>query len=243
MSKVADAPTLSIIIPAYNEAGVIKKCLDSLMPQLDNINEIIVVDNNSSDGTGLIAASYPDVTVIREARQGISYARSTGFDHAQGTIVARIDADSIASPDWATVLHNIFADTSVDAACGNMAISEFSPPKRLWIRWFFRGFRLWHQRSLGLGPVMYGTNCAMRRNVWRAIRGDLTQGSDSNSEDVDVTCSVIKRGFNIHFSPQLLVKGPVMRSLDLTKARRYYRGDNATLTKYQMGNQKRWNND
>lgn len=88
------SPAISIIIPAYNEQRLLKSCIEALLPQLQGNYEIIAVNNNSTDNTVAIARSMGTrVRVVDEPRQGISYARSHGFDSARNDILARIDAE------------------------------------------------------------------------------------------------------------------------------------------------------
>lgn len=91
---------MSVVIPAYNEAVMLPSCLESLKEQdYDGRYEIIVVDNNSSDLTPKIAKIY-GARVIKEKRQGVVFARQTGFMAARGEIVASTDADTIVPPYW-----------------------------------------------------------------------------------------------------------------------------------------------
>src|ERR1019366_8076903 len=86
---------VSLVIPAYNEKHHIKACLDHIASQRVVPYEVIVVDNASTDKTAAIARSYDFVTLITEKRQGVVFARDTGFNLARGDIIGRIDADTL----------------------------------------------------------------------------------------------------------------------------------------------------
>ncbi|MGI8551319.1 MAG: glycosyltransferase family A protein, partial [Dehalococcoidia bacterium] len=89
------------MVPAFNEELWIGRCLDSLARQETRYSyEVIVVDNNSSDGTAEVAASHPGVRVVREQRQGLVPSRQAGQSAATGAVVAHTDADSELPPDW-----------------------------------------------------------------------------------------------------------------------------------------------
>ena len=62
---------VSVVIPVYNEKKRIKKCLDSLLSQSEKPDEIIVVDNNSTDSTVSIVRKYKGVNLVHEKKQGI----------------------------------------------------------------------------------------------------------------------------------------------------------------------------
>ena len=225
---------ISVVIPAYNEAHVIAACLEALVPQLAQHDEIILVDNNSTDDTITIARSlFSNIRIIKEVRQGITYARTRGFNEAKNSVIARIDADTIVGPGWLDVIRRNFNNPGVDALCGSSAIAELSPSGRFWHRWFFAVFRTWHQRRLGVKPVMYGHNSALRQSLWRKIRHNMTLGDDRISEDLDVTLSAITSGATIVYDSGLVVKCHILRtSFDPQKLRRYLRTDNYTLAKY-----------
>lgn len=94
------SPLISVIVPAYNEELWLERCVTALQRQdTDAPYEIIVVDNNSTDGTAEVAERL-GVRVVFEPRQGLTFARQAGQDAARGEIVAHTDADSQAPPNW-----------------------------------------------------------------------------------------------------------------------------------------------
>ncbi len=95
---------LSIIITTYNARSLIGRCLDSLKNQITEIPfEIILVDS-SRDGTAdFVAENYPAVKLVRfDERKWCGGARNAGIAFAQGDVIAFIDADCVAAPDWVT---------------------------------------------------------------------------------------------------------------------------------------------
>ncbi|MBI3255845.1 MAG: glycosyltransferase [Candidatus Andersenbacteria bacterium] len=100
------AKMISIVIPAYNEAQAISKTLASLVAQdFSGEFEVIVVDNNSSDGTAQVAKAFQDklnLKVIHEPHQGRGAARAAGFAAAQSRIICSTDADTIVPSNWLT---------------------------------------------------------------------------------------------------------------------------------------------
>ena len=97
--------SVSIIIPALNEARMIGKCLDSLT-QLDfprDHFEVILVDNGSTDDTIKIARSFTDrlrLRILQKKGVRISGLRNLGAREAQGEVVAFLDADCLAPSNW-----------------------------------------------------------------------------------------------------------------------------------------------
>lgn len=93
-------PTVSVIIPAYNEQKTILRTLSSIADTQSKYSiEVIVVDNNSKDDTKRILLET-GVRYIFEERQGVKYARTSGLIHAKGKYILNADADTLYSPYW-----------------------------------------------------------------------------------------------------------------------------------------------
>ena len=88
-------PLVSVIIPAFNRAAVIRRAIDSVLRQSFGDFEIIVVDDGSSDGTAVQACQCdPRLRVLRhEMNRGAAAARNTGIRAALGTVIAFLDSD------------------------------------------------------------------------------------------------------------------------------------------------------
>ena len=96
-------PLLSVVMPVYNVAAYLPRCLDSLAERAYPIDEIIVVDDGSTDDCPRILSEYasklPQMRVIRQENGGLSAARNTGMQHATGTYLAFVDSDDFLAPD------------------------------------------------------------------------------------------------------------------------------------------------
>jgi GT2 family glycosyltransferase len=98
MFKASD---VSVVIPSFNSYKTILACLESLMAQTAAPYEIIVVDSSTDDTPHLIRQHFPQVHLKYVAQQMFpGPARNLGVELAEGLIVAFIDADCIAVPDW-----------------------------------------------------------------------------------------------------------------------------------------------
>ena len=111
MEQPRDHMRFSIIVPAYNEAAYLGRALDSLLHQdFTGRYEVIVVDNNSTDGTAAIAGQY-GVPVVTEPQQGVCAARQRGVDCAKGEIIISTDADTTQPADWLRTIDARFAES------------------------------------------------------------------------------------------------------------------------------------
>lgn len=99
---------ISVIVPVYNCLPYLNECLQSLVKQDRSSIEIIIVDDGSTDGSGVIcdefAVKYQGVTVIHQSNQGVSAARNKGLDKAIGVYIGFVDADDWVAPDYFDVL-------------------------------------------------------------------------------------------------------------------------------------------
>jgi glycosyltransferase involved in cell wall biosynthesis len=94
---------VSVIIPTRNRAKLLNKCLAKLLPQVDQKDEVIVVDNASRDITKKIVSSYKEKSPIKylfEPSIGPSFARNLGISKAKGEILAFLDDDCMVASDW-----------------------------------------------------------------------------------------------------------------------------------------------
>lgn len=92
-------PMVSVIVCCYNSSATLAECLHSLRKLGYPVYEIIVIDDGSTDGTHLIAEKN-SVRCLRVPNGGLSRARNLGIEAARGEIVAFIDSDAYADPDW-----------------------------------------------------------------------------------------------------------------------------------------------
>src|SRR3989338_8668397 len=103
VSNMTNQPKVSVIIPVYNAEKTLKQCLDSVVSQDFENFEIIVVDNNSTDGSKGIIDSFlagRKVKYFFEEKRGRGAARNAGLRVARGEIIAMTDADCIVPTDW-----------------------------------------------------------------------------------------------------------------------------------------------
>jgi glycosyltransferase involved in cell wall biosynthesis len=92
-------PTVSVIIPTYNRAGMLKEAIDSVLAQDFTDFELIVVDDGSTDDTPRILRAYGSkIRVIRQPNQGVSAARNRGIAAASGRFIAFLDSDDLWLP-------------------------------------------------------------------------------------------------------------------------------------------------
>lgn len=176
----------SVLICTYNRSGLLRETLESLRAtQSSRTWNIVVVDNNSNDGTREVvetfaAAAPVHVLYLFEARQGKSYALNTGLASSRGEIVVFTDDDVRVGPTWLDEACNALDhDPSIDYTGGPVRpLWEAEPP-----RWFDASRSdLWGTLAiLDYGPASFvfeerqrvplGANMAVRRALMERIGG------------------------------------------------------------------------
>ena len=97
---------LSIIIPVYNRADLILKCLDSIPDRTDT--EIIVVDDGSTDNTWEVLQGIDRIKAIHQENAGPGFARNRGLDEATGDYIMFVDSDDYIYPDVFNFILNTY---------------------------------------------------------------------------------------------------------------------------------------
>ncbi|MEV6342975.1 glycosyltransferase family A protein [Actinoplanes sp. NPDC051851] len=190
---------VSVVIPAYNEESAIIPCLDAVFAQSPAPDEVVVVDNNSTDHTLDRLLAYPrPVIVLQESAQGVQHARNRGFGVATGDVIVRIDADTRIPPGYLAAVHETFADPAVHAATG--PVSYYDVPLPRLVARVDAGLRgLWARRL----DWIFGANMAIRRPVWQAITAELCTDEQTH-EDLDLGIHLHDRGYLIVYVRAML---------------------------------------
>jgi glycosyltransferase involved in cell wall biosynthesis len=180
--------TLSIVIPSYNDADMLRECLRALAAQTRPPDEVLVVDNGSTDDTAAVATAAGARVVVEPVR-GVLHATTAGFDAATGEIIGRLDADSRPRPDWAARVEADFdADPTLDALTGGGVFYGGYAFWRFVGRWLYLGGYFVSMR-LVLGRVpLFGSNFALRRQTWEDLRGRIHLDDPRAHDDLDITC-------------------------------------------------------
>ena len=116
-------PLISVIVPIYNMASQLPRCVDSLLNQKCKDIEIVLIDDGSTDGTGVLCTQYAgefeNITAILQENRGVSAARNAGINAARGAYLGFVDSDDWIEPEMYEALLNALAyhGTGI-AVCG-----------------------------------------------------------------------------------------------------------------------------
>jgi glycosyltransferase involved in cell wall biosynthesis len=181
------ARTVSVVIPVRDDADHLERCLAALERQSDPPDEIVIVDNRSSDRTQAVAASH-DVVYVREGQLGIPAAASAGYDAASGDIIARLDADSVPPEDWVHRLRSaLVADPTLTAVTGPGVFDSLPALARRFVDVaYMRAYFAVFGGIIGR-PPLFGSNFAMVRPAWAAARDRVHRHDPKVHDDLDLS--------------------------------------------------------
>ena len=199
---MADRPTISLIIPAYNEEAYLGARLDAVMANVaGKALEIIVIDNNSTDGTRAVAERYPAVTYVFEPEKGITRARQRGFLTARGDILAYVDADTHPPAGWIEQIWDHFGKHEALATLsGPYSFYDLSGLRnKVASGWFVAARPLYGL----IGYMLVGGNFAIRREVLEKM-GGFDPKIEFYGEDADIAKRAKKHG-KVLFDPRFVM--------------------------------------
>jgi glycosyltransferase involved in cell wall biosynthesis len=196
---------ISVIIPAYNAADTLDEQLEALSDQTyEGPWEVIVVDDASTDDTGLVALRWRDRIPVRvvgvSTNRGAAHAWNVGAIVAGGDFLAYCDADDKVDPRWLEALSR--SGRTNDLVGGSMETEHFNPPA---VR-EGRGLksRTGEPISLGFLPMAFGGNLG----VWRDVVGWLggwREDFRGGGEDLEFPWRAQLAGYRLGFAPEAVV--------------------------------------
>lgn len=189
-------PTVSVIIPCYNAEAWIGRQIPAVLAQLGPEDELVLVDNLSTDATPALlaeaAAADPRARVVTAAeRQGVNHARNVGLADARGDILLICDADDRIHAGWVEAFRSAFSDSGV---AGGAAIPVDGNGQRV-------GEDLGLHHVFGGPPYPLGANMAMTRDVFDAV-GGFDESFRGGHDEADFAWRAADAGFPTRFVPE-----------------------------------------
>lgn len=216
---MAEIPEFSVIICTHNRASMLADCIASLLNQtIDKSRfEIIIVDNNSTDNTEKIAQGFSknnnNIKYFKESIIGYSAPRNLGRKNATGNIIAYIDDDEIAAPDWLKSIEKAFQIEEKPDIVGGICMLKYDadPPD-----WFIESMGgtnknrqkgILNQRKdcyLGCG------NIAFKKEILDKLSGfsndfNMKNGFLMLGEDTDICQRAKNARFKLFYDPEIKI--------------------------------------
>ncbi len=202
---------VSVVIPAYNAERTLGACLEALARQVRPADEVVVVDNGSTDGTAALTRSFfgrlPGLRLVTEPRAGEAAARNRGVREARGDVIAFTDADCIPHEGWlANAVRALEEWPECAAVAGEvvgyragrlvekyLSVAAFPTPEEPCV---MDGLRF-------PPPTFYTANFVVRRHALSRV--GLFDENLRIGVDVDLCVRLLRAGLRIGYLPQAVV--------------------------------------
>ena len=205
-------PKISIVVPVYNGEKMLPLCLGSLMnldyPKQDL--EIIIVDNNSKDGSKAIIEKYP-VKYLFEEKKGAGHAMNRGIQASSGDFIAFMDHDCIANANWIKNTVNAFTSDNIGGCGGKILVynpttfvEQYIQDKNMFSN------KKFIQAKINFFPFIQAGNAMYRREIFQEI-GLFDSGLFL--EDMDISWRVFLAGYQLKYVADAFVYHKAQDSL------------------------------
>jgi len=194
VTEHARQPAVSVVIPNCNRRDLLERCLRALGQQTRRDFEVIVVDDHSTDSAPEFLdqyqseARYPLKVIRNDTPRGANASRNQGIRAARGAIIALLDNDSFAEPEWLARIVAAFEDDRVGAVVGKV----LDPPARNVFDLTLRGIH--HLPGPGPARRLIGCNMAVRRELALEHALDEDRAAPQRTRDGSPDVSVSGRG-------------------------------------------------
>ena len=234
--KLQNPPSISIIVPAYNEAKTIRSCIRSLQTLNYPNYDITVIDDGSTDNTFEEASQCKGIKLIKQENQGKPSALNNGIRSSTGEIVVTVDADTTIDKEALGAIAERFASNNkLGAVAGNVKVrSEPKVMNTIQSAEYALGINLIRKGQSVLGCVMIvpGPIAALKREAIEKV-GNFSD--DTFAEDFDITVKVLKSGYRVEYEERSLAYTDAPKNIEdlIKQRRRWYRGMMQVLDKYK----------
>lgn len=227
---------ISVLIPAHNEERSIKATVDSCLRQTRPFDQIVVVNDGSTDHTGEILATYRKrikVVTIMPATGNKSHAQQAGLKHVTGDVFVATDGDTILDERFAEFVEPHFADPRVMAVAGyvkSMKLNWLTACRELD---YLIGQDIYKTAQGNIGYLFVIPGCAGTFRT-EAFKNSISFDHDTLTEDLDFTYKIHRQHLKIAFERRAVVftQDPFTLHAYINQMRRWYSGGWQNLMKH-----------
>ena len=242
---------ISAIVCTHNGQKVLGKALQSLVGQTLNKRdcELLIVDNASTDGTRELIRQFENETNLKyifEPNLGLSHARNTGWQMAQGEIVAYLDDDAVACPEWLERILETFSREPQAGAVGGKVSPIWEAPRPAWLSDKMMGALSvidWSEKPMFISEEQWlvGANISFPRKLLSEIGGfssDLGRKGKcllSNEENL-LVLKIKEKGYTVFYHPEIMVDHRIPANRlrkNWFKSRYYWQGISDAVLHYR----------
>lgn len=188
---------VTVAIPCYNGSQYVSQTIESILSQSRPADEVLVIDDGSTDDSVEIIRRYPVRLVRHEVNRGLAVARNTAINEAQGEVLVFIDVDAFADQCLLEVLLPPYADSRVGGVGGQGIESNI---QSIADRWRSAHAKQSHGDRSKDAPFLFGLCMSYRLEILKGVNG-FNPLFTTNAEDVDLGFRVKAAGYNLRYLP------------------------------------------
>jgi len=219
--RVSDELRISVVIPVFNGAATLLACLRTMQRQTRPPDEVVVVDDGSTDGSADVARGF-GACVISQRNAGPAAARNRGATVAQGDTLLFTDADCVPAPDWVERMVIAFTDPTVAGAKGTYRTCQ----RELVARFVQAEYEDRYDRMRLLETIDFVDtySAGYRRDVFLSSGGFDTSFPTASVEDQEFSFRLAEAGHRLVFVPDAQVFHTHDRTLGEYARRKFWIG-------------------
>ncbi len=205
---------VSVVIPVYNDAESLKRCLNALQNQTypRKRYEVIVVDNGSDEKLGIVADKYKQVVLTSESEPGSYAARNTGITMAKGKIIAFTDSDCIPSRNWIEKgVSHMLQQSDCDIVAGKICLF-FKNPERLNAVEVYEKFKAFNQKNK-VEKYHHGVTANLFTFQRVFDKEGLFKSNLKSGGDVEWCQRVYSKGYKLLYTDDVCVAHPARNTI------------------------------
>ncbi|MFH1504515.1 MAG: glycosyltransferase family 2 protein [Candidatus Omnitrophota bacterium] len=193
---------ISLYIPCFNAESYIEDTLKGVFSQTLKPDEVVIVDDNSSDRTVEKVSPYPIKLIRHKHNRGLAVARNTAVKNIDSKYIASLDADCAPEPGWLETLMKRFTSSDIAGTGGKLLEKNLSTTFDLWRAVHMKQY--WAEGE-SAPPFLFGSNTVFRRQALTEV-GVYSENFRDNYEDVDICERLKKKGYSLVYEPKATVK-------------------------------------
>lgn len=201
--QMVDAIYLSVIVPVYNDAIALGKCLASIYHSNYQTYEVIVVDDASTDNSAAVAQSFGCKLIELDKNSGVAAARNVGAESAAGAILVFIDSDVVIEPETLAKFAATHEDGNVSICTSQVypvSLSSGFAPELLAATWHYIINRA-SDNPFSVSTMAF----SIRRKIFSQLGGFNTTYKSSGGEEFEIAVPIRSHGYTVHFDRTILV--------------------------------------
>ena len=193
---------VSLYIPCFNAQKTIKSCLDGIFKQTYPLEEVLIIDDGSTDETIKEIAGFKVKIIKFDTNKGLVYARNTAIRNINSEFIASLDADCMADPDWLKCLMSRFNSPKMAGVGGKLIESDVSAVCDLWRSVHMRQY--WKDQEKN-PSFLFGSNSVFFKESLVKV-GLYNEECRNNYEDVDLSGRLKDAGYVLAYEPSAIAR-------------------------------------